>query len=96
MGSTGSRAGRVAGDAARTAGPGRTQRTRGRPADAYEGYALLDPKGRKIGDVREVYCGWEERPEYVRAGVGPLGTRPVLIPVLDLAVDEDRRTLRLL
>jgi hypothetical protein len=62
---------------------------------AYAGYSVHDPRGRRLGDVKEVYFNDAREPEYVEVGVGLFGRRAVLIPVLSVAVDEERRVLTL-
>ena len=93
----GPRADPAAGDAtAKARGRKGLPRADGGPPDLYEGYALLDPEGRRIGTVRRVYSGWDDEPEYVRVRTGRFGRRPVLLPVLGVSVDEERETLTLL
>lgn len=60
-----------------------------------EGYALLDPLGQKIGRIETVFCNLDGDPQYVRTKIGALAARPVLIPVLDVMMDRDRKTLTL-
>ena len=62
---------------------------------AYVGYSVRDPKGRRLGSAKEVYVNELQEPEYVEVNVGLLGLRTVLVPVLSVAVDEQRRTLTL-
>jgi hypothetical protein len=51
-----------------------TTTNRGRLAERFEepavyaGFAILDPEGRKIGVVRELFANGRDEPEYVRAG----------------------------
>ncbi len=62
---------------------------------AYVGYSVRDPKGRRLGSAKEVYVNELYEPEYIEVNVGLLGLRTVLVPVLSVAVDEERRTLTL-
>lgn len=60
-----------------------------------EGYALLDPLGQSLGRVERVFCNRAGEPQYVRIRAGLFGNRLVLIPVLDVAVDHENRTITL-
>lgn len=60
-----------------------------------EGYGLLDPLGQEIGRVDKVFGNGDGEPQYVRVRMGLFGQRLVLIPVLDVAVDHERRSLTL-
>lgn len=60
-----------------------------------EGYALLDPLGQKLGRVEKVFCNRAGEPQYVRARIGAFARRLVLIPVMDVAVDPDKKHLTL-
>ena len=62
---------------------------------ACAGYAVHDPKGRALGRVKGVYVNEGYEPEYVEVGVGLLGLRTALLPVLDVEVDDQRRVLKL-
>ena len=62
---------------------------------ACVGYSVRDPKGRRLGSAKEVYVNEVYEPEYVEVNVGLLGLRTVLVPVLSVAVDDQRRTLTL-
>lgn len=57
------------------------------------GYAVHDPRGRRIGSVRALFLNERGEPEYVDLKVGLLGLRTALIPVQGVAVDEKRRIL---
>ncbi len=59
----------------------------------YAGYRVLDPEGRKLGSVKELFVNAHDEPEYIRMKMGLLGLRSVLIPVQIVAVNEERRTL---
>lgn len=62
---------------------------------AYAGYAVLDPRGKRVGRVREAFLNVHGEPEYLNVGIGWLGLRTALIPVLDVVADEGGRTLTL-
>jgi len=57
------------------------------------GYALLDPLGQSLGRVERMFCNRGGEPQYVRIRAGLFGTRLVLIPVLDVVVDHENRTI---
>ena len=59
------------------------------------GYALLDPLGQPLGRVERMFCNRAGEPQYVRIRAGLFGNRLVLIPVLDVAVDHEDRTITL-
>ena len=59
------------------------------------GYEILDPLGQKVGSVEKVFVNGDCEPEYVRVKTGWFGRKPILIPVRFVAVDKERRTLRL-
>jgi len=59
------------------------------------GYAPLDPEGRKIGVVGEVFAGGSGEPEYVGVKMGLFGIKNALIPVQLVALDGERRTMTL-
>ena len=59
------------------------------------GYAVLDPEGRKIGVVRELFANGSGEPEYVRVRMGLFGMKNALIPVQLVALDGERRTMTL-
>ncbi|QIN83934.1 hypothetical protein GBA63_15740 [Rubrobacter tropicus] len=58
-------------------------------------YGLLDPLGQEVGRVDRVFGNGNGDPQYVRVRVGIFGQRLVLIPVLEVAVDHERRSLTL-
>jgi hypothetical protein len=78
-----------------------TTTNRGRLAERFEepavyaGFAILDPEGRKIGVVRELFANGRDEPEYVRVRIGVFGLKSALIPVQLVALDEERRTITL-
>jgi PRC-barrel domain len=54
----------------------------------WPGRAVLDPTGRRIGEVREIYLDdATDRPEWVLVEVGEDGTR--YVPLADATVDDD-------
>ena len=63
--------------------------------EAYVGYRVCDPKGRKLGRVMQLFTNDHHEPEYVRVKMGLFRLRSVLIPIGFVAVDEKRRTLTL-
>ena len=58
-------------------------------------YLVCNPKGCKIGRVKEFFANARDEPEYVMVRVGLFGVRSVLIPVGFVSVDEGQRTLTL-
>ncbi len=66
-----------------------------RAPEEYAGYEILDPEDRKIGRVKEMFANARGEPEYVRVRTSLLGLKTVLIPVGFVAVDEERRPLKL-
>jgi hypothetical protein len=65
------------------------------PDKEYTDYLVCDPKGRKIGRVKEFYRNRLGEPKYIMVRVGLFGLRSVLIPVGFVALDEERRVLTL-
>ncbi len=63
--------------------------------EEYAGYRVLDPKGRKIGSVKELFVSADDGVKYVEVKMGLLGLQSVLIPVGLVAVDDERRVLLL-
>jgi hypothetical protein len=59
------------------------------------GYWVCDPLGQKIGAAEEIFVNEDMEPQYVRVKVGLFGTKSVLIPVVSVSVDEERRTITL-
>lgn len=59
----------------------------------YAGYCVLDPEGRRIGSVQEVFVNGDGEPEYVRIRMGPFWLKTALIPVQLVAVYPERHTL---
>ena len=75
-----------------------SRREAGRPfeiPDEYVDYRVIDPKGREIGRVKELFVGADDEVKYVDMKTGPLGLRSVLIPVGLVAVDDERQVLLL-
>ena len=62
---------------------------------SYAGYEVRDPLGQRIGTAEEVLADLGDEPRYVKVRMGLLGLRSALIPVQLVAVDTQRRTLRL-
>jgi PRC-barrel domain len=65
------------------------------PEKVYADYVVCDPKGRKIGRVKEFFTNARGEPEYIMVRVGLFGMRSVLIPVGFVSVEEGQRTLTL-
>ena len=63
--------------------------------EAYAGYRVLDPEGRKLGSVKELFVNAYDEPEYIRMRMSPFGLRMALIPVQSVMVDEEQRTVML-
>jgi len=61
--------------------------------EEYAGFWLCDPLEKRIGMVEKLFVNWSGEPEYIRVSVGFFGSKSVLLPVQDVAVDEQRRTL---
>jgi len=65
------------------------------PGEEYADYVVCDPKGQKIGRVKEFYTNARGEPEYIMVKVGLFGVRSVLLPVGFVSVDEGQRALTL-
>ena len=63
--------------------------------ERYAGYAVCDPRGQKIGRIERIFLNGRGEPEYIKVKMGYFGFKSVLIPVLSVATDEERRTLLL-
>ena len=59
------------------------------------GYLVCDPLGQKIGEAEEFFVNEDMEPQYVRVKVGLLGMKSVLIPVVNVSVDEENRAITL-
>jgi hypothetical protein len=64
-----------------------------RAPERYAGFAVCDPRGRKIGRAEEFYLNGSGEPEYIRVKMGFFGLKTILIPVQGVAADEERRAL---
>ena len=51
--------------------------------------------GQRIGAAEEIFVNEDMEPQYFRVKVGLLGRKSVLIPVVSVSVDEERRTITL-
>ena len=61
------------------------------------GFAALDPLGRKIGEVEQLFTDGCGEPRHLKVKIGGLfAARSVLIPVRDVAINREKRTLALL
>ena len=61
--------------------------------EEYAGFWLCDPREKRIGMVEKLFVNWSGEPEYIRVSVGFFGFQSVLLPVQEVAVDEQRRIL---
>lgn len=59
----------------------------------YAGYAIRDPRGRKVGGVEKVFVSEDGEPQYIEMKMGLFGLKSVLLPVQSVAVDRERRAL---
>ena len=66
----------------------------GVPGECFD-YVVLDPEGRRIGRVKELFINAYGEPEYVRVRMSLFGLKSVLIPVIFVMIDEERQTLTL-
>ena len=57
------------------------------------GYRVRDPRGRKVGRLKRLYLNERGGPEYAEVKVGFFGLRTVLIPLLTVTADAERRFL---
>lgn len=62
---------------------------------ACAGYQILDPEGREIGRVHNLFVDTNGEPKYVKVKTGSFGLKYALIPVRLVAVDTDRHILLL-
>jgi hypothetical protein len=71
------------------------------PFDRFEtpkqcaGYRVRDPRGRKVGRLKRLYLNERGEPEYAEVKVGLFGMKTVLIPLLTVTADAERRILAL-
>jgi len=79
------------------AGPQR-RRPEGEKAEtSCAGFAALDPLGREIGTVEQLFADLRGEPKHLRVEIGGLfARRSVLIPVREATIDRENRTLELL
>jgi hypothetical protein len=63
--------------------------------ERYVDYRVIDPKGREIGRVKELFVSADDEVKYVEVNTGFLGLQTVLIPVGLVAVDDERQILLL-
>ena len=64
-------------------------------AEEYAGYTACDPRGQKIGRIERIFLNGRGEPEYIKVKMGYFGFKSILIPVVSVATDEERRTLLL-
>jgi hypothetical protein len=60
---------------------------------SYAGFWLCDPREKRIGMVEKLFVNWSGEPEYIRVRMGFFGFKSVVLPVQNVAVDEQRRIL---
>jgi hypothetical protein len=61
--------------------------------EEYAGVWLCDPQEKRIGMVEKLFLNWSGEPEYIRVRMSFFGFKSVLLPVQNVAVDEQRRML---
>ena len=61
--------------------------------EEYAGFWLCDPREKRLGMVEKLFLNWSGEPEYIRVRMGFFGFKSVLLPVQNVAVDEQRRIL---
>ena len=61
--------------------------------ESYAGFWLCDPREKRIGIVEKIFVNWSGEPEYICVSVGFFGFKSLLLPVQNVAVDEQRRIL---
>jgi hypothetical protein len=59
------------------------------------GYGVRDPRGRKIGRLKRLFLNESGGAEYAEVKVGLFGMKTVLIPLLTVTADAERRILAL-
>jgi hypothetical protein len=59
------------------------------------GYRVRDPRGRNVGRLKRLYLNERGGPEYAEVKVGLFGMKTVLIPLLTVTADAERRILAL-
>jgi hypothetical protein len=69
------------------------------PAERFEtpkqcaGYRVCDPRGRKVGRLKRLFLNGSGGAEYAEVKVGLFGLKTILIPLLTVTVDAERRFL---
>jgi len=63
--------------------------------EKYAGYRVLDPEGREVGTVKELFTSADDGLDCVEINTGFLGLQSVVIPVNLVAVDDTRQALLL-
>jgi hypothetical protein len=61
--------------------------------EEYAGFVLCDPLEKRIGRVKKLFVNASGEPEYISVQMGLFGLKSILLPVQNVAVDEQRRTL---
>ncbi len=59
------------------------------------GYGVYDPLGHRIGKVAKIFANGDDEPEYVSVQMGLFGWKSILIPVVSVAIDEERKAITL-
>ena len=59
------------------------------------GFEVQDPLGQRVGSVEKVFLNGNGEAEYARVKIGRPARKGVLLPVHLVAVDRERRTLKL-
>jgi hypothetical protein len=57
------------------------------------GYRVRDPRGRKVGRLKRLFLNGSGGAEYAEVKVGLFGLKTILIPLLTVTVDAERRFL---
>ena len=71
------------------------------PAERFDtpkqcaGYRVRDPRGRKVGRLKRLYLNERGGPGYAEVKVRFFGMKTVLIPLLTVTADAERRILAL-
>lgn len=66
-----------------------------RAVGEFDGWALRDPLGRRIGRVSRVFVDREGWPAHVEVSLGLFGRKIVLLPVEHVVMDREGRAIAL-
>src|SRR3982750_992750 len=61
--------------------------------ERYEGYAVYDRDGERIGKVDDLFVDEADREEYIGVKMGFFGLKSTLIPMETVRVNEQDRTM---